>query len=44
MYNDSNPHENIPISFNMYKPLHDTYYSIEMSTDESDQNSITRGT
>ena len=30
MHNESNPHEIIPISFNMYKALHDTYYSIEM--------------
>ena len=28
-HNDSNPHEIIPISFNMYKALHETYYSIE---------------
>ena len=26
---NSNPHEIIPISFNMYKALHKTYYSIE---------------
>ena len=26
---DSNPHENIPISFNMYKILNDNYYNIE---------------
>ena len=30
MHSDSNPHEIIPISFNMYKALLDTYYSIEM--------------
>ena len=30
MYDDSNPHEIVPISFNMYKALHDTYYSIEI--------------
>ena len=29
-HDDSNPHEIIHISFNMYKALHDTYYSIEM--------------
>ena len=28
-HDDSNPYEIIPISFNMYKALHDTYYSIE---------------
>ena len=27
--NDSNPHEITPISFNMYKSLCETYYSIE---------------
>ena len=30
MHDDSNPHEIIPLSFNMYKVLRDTYYSIEM--------------
>ena len=29
MHDDSNPHEIILISFNMYKALHKTYYSIE---------------
>ena len=29
MHDDSNPHEIIPISFNMYKTLYETYYSIE---------------
>ena len=29
MHDDSNPHEIIPISFNMYKSLYETYYSIE---------------
>ena len=29
MNSDSYPHEIIPISFNMYKSLHKTYYSIE---------------
>ena len=28
-HDNSNPHEIIPISFNMYKALHKTYYSIE---------------
>ena len=28
-HNNSNPHEIIPVSFNMYKDLHKTYYSIE---------------
>ena len=27
--NDSNPHEIIPISFNMYKVLDDNYYNTE---------------
>ena len=27
-HNDSNPHEIIPISFNMYKLLHEKYYNI----------------
>ena len=27
--NDSNPHEIIPISFNMHKILHKKYYNIE---------------
>ena len=26
---DSNPHEIIPISFNMYKVLHEKYYNTE---------------
>ena len=26
-HNDSNPHEIIPISFNMYKLLHEKYYN-----------------
>ena len=29
-HDDSNPHEIIPISFNMYKALYETYNSIEM--------------
>ena len=29
MHDDSNPHEIIPISFNMYIILYETYYSIE---------------
>ena len=29
-YNDSNPHEVIPVSFNMYNTLYENYYSIEM--------------
>ena len=29
-HDDSNPHEVIPISFNMYKTLYKNYYSIEM--------------
>ena len=29
MHDDSNPHEIIPISFNMYKSLYETDYSIE---------------
>ena len=28
-HDNSNPHEIIPISFNIYKALHETYYSIE---------------
>ena len=53
MHNDSNSHEIIPISFNMYKALHDTCYSIEMKdpifstdmiTDESKWNIIPKGT
>ena len=28
-HNDSKPHEMIPISFNMYNALYETYYSIE---------------
>ena len=27
--NGSNPHEIIPISFNMYQVLHENYYNIE---------------
>ena len=27
-YNDSNPHEVIPISFNMHNVLHEKYYNI----------------
>ena len=30
-YNDSNPHETIPISFNMHNVLHEKYYNIERS-------------
>ena len=30
MHDDSNPHEIIPISFNMYNTLYETYYRIEM--------------
>ena len=30
MHNNSNPHEIIPISFNMYNTLYETYYSVEM--------------
>ena len=26
---DSNPHEMIPISFNMHKVLHENYYNME---------------
>ena len=29
MNDDSSPHEIIPTSFDMYKTLHETYYSIE---------------
>ena len=28
-HNDRNPHEIIPISFNMYQVLHENYYDIE---------------
>ena len=28
-HDDSNPHEIIPISFNMYNTLYETYYRIE---------------
>ena len=27
-HDDSNPHEIIPISFNMYQVLHENYYNI----------------
>ena len=27
--NDSNPHEIMPISFNMHKVLHENYYNME---------------
>ena len=30
IHDDSNPHEIIPISFNMYKTLYENYYSIEI--------------
>ena len=30
MHDTSNPHEIIPISFNMYNTLYETYYKIEM--------------
>ena len=30
IHNDSNLHEIIPISFNMYKGLHETYHSLEI--------------
>ena len=30
MHDDSNPNEIIPISFNMYNILYETYYRIEM--------------
>ena len=30
MHDTSNPHEIIPISFNMYNTLYETYYRIEM--------------
>ena len=30
MHDNSNPHETIPISFNMYNALYETYYRIEM--------------
>ena len=29
-HDDSNPHEVIPISFNMYNTLYKNYYSIEI--------------
>ena len=29
-YDDSNPHEVIPISFNMYNTLYENYYNIEI--------------
>ena len=31
MHDDSDPHEVIPISFNMYNALYETYYRIEIS-------------
>ena len=31
MHDTSNPHEIIPISFNMYNTLYETYYTIEMT-------------
>ena len=30
LHDNSNPHEIIPISFNMYNALYETYYRIEM--------------
>ena len=30
MHDDSNPHEFVPLSFNMYNTLYETYYRIEM--------------
>ena len=30
MHDDSNPHEIIPMSFNMFSTLCETYYRIEM--------------
>ena len=30
MHDDSNSHKTIPISFNMYNTLYETYYRIEM--------------
>ena len=30
VHDDSNPHEIIPISFNMYNALYENYYSIEI--------------
>ena len=53
MHDTSNPHEIIPISFNMYNILYETYYRIEMMdkilssdtfTDESCRNKLTRST
>ena len=52
MHDDSNPHEIIPISFNMYNVLYETYYRIEMKdqylvdmfTDKSGWNSFARST
>ena len=29
MHNTSHPHEIIPISFNMYKALHEIYYRVD---------------
>ena len=31
MHDTSNPHEIIPISFNMYNTLYEIYYRIEMT-------------
>ena len=31
MHDTGNPHEIIPISFNMYNTLYETYYRIEMT-------------
>ena len=53
MHDNSNPHEIIPILFNMYNLLYETYYRVEKKrsifstnvvTDESSQNSFARST
>ena len=31
MHNTNHLHEIIPISFNMYKPLYETYYRVELT-------------
>ena len=50
-HDDSDPHEIIPISFNTYNALYDTYYRIDPQdlylvtdtiTDKSDRNDIAR--
>ena len=50
-HDDSDPHDIIPISFNMHNTLHEKYYNIEMNrmifstdafADKIKQNKVTR--